>query len=125
MKLPFAIAVIFFVLIDPVHSAETKSEAGSFAPFWAQFKAAVANKDKEAVAGMTKFPFFYRDTITRADFIKKFDVIFSAQVRKCFQSAKPTKDTNRESYTVFCGEDIFVFEKGKDGYQFTDVGVND
>lgn len=125
MKLPFVIALILFVLIEPVHSAETKPEAGSFAPFWAQFKAAVANKDKEAIAGMTKFPVFYRDKLTRADFMKKFDVIFSAKVRKCFQSAKPMKDGNRESYAVFCGDDIFTFQRDGGRYLFTDVDVND
>jgi len=108
-----------------LHSAEIKPEAGSFARFWTQFKAAVANKDKEAIAGMTKFPFFYREKLSRADFIKKFDVIFSATIRKCLQSAKPMKETNRENYTVICGEDIFTFTKGNGEYRFTDVDAND
>ena len=125
MKFPLAIALILLVLINPVFSAEVKSEGQSFAPFWTQFKAAVANKNKEAIAGMTKFPFNYHDQLTRADFMKQFDVIFNAKVRKCFRSAKPEKDTNRESYTVFCGEDIFTFAKEGGEYRFTDVGVND
>jgi hypothetical protein len=125
MKFSLAIALILFVLINPAISAEVKSEGKSFATFWTQFKTAVANKNKEAIAGMTKFPFNYREQLTRADFIKKFDVIFNAKVRKCFQSAKPEKETNRESYTVFCGEDIFTFAKENGAYRFTDVGVND
>ena len=125
MKFPLAIALIFLVLTKPLPGAEMKPEAGSFALFWTQFKAAVAAKDKEAIAGMTKFPFFYRDNLTRADFIKQFDVIFNAKVTKCFRSAKPEKDTNRVSYTVFCGEDIFTFTKEGGEYRFTDVGVTD
>jgi hypothetical protein len=125
MKFSLAIALILFVLINPAISAEVKSEGQSFATFWTQFKTAVANKNKEAIAGMTKFPFNYREQLTRADFIKQFDVIFNGKVRKCFQSAKPEKETNRESYTVFCGEDIFTFAKENGAYRFTDVGVND
>jgi hypothetical protein len=125
MKFPLAIALILLVLINPVFSAEVKSEGQSFAPFWTQFKAAVANKNKEAIAGMTKFPFAYGKKLTRPDFIKQFDVIFNAKVRKCFQNAKPMKDTDRENYTVFCGEDIFTFAKENGEYRFTDVDVND
>ena len=125
MKVPFTLALMLLVLTQPLHSAETKSAAGSFALFWTQFKAAVANKDKEAIAGMTKFPFNYGERMTKADFIKQFDVIFTAKVRKCFQGAKPMKDTNRESYTVICGEDIFTFAKDSGGYRLTDVDMND
>jgi hypothetical protein len=125
MKYPLAIALILLVLTKPLHSAENKREAESFAPFWTQFKAAVATKNKEAIAGMTKFPFNYREKMTRADFMKQFDVIFNAKVRKCFQKEKPTKDTNRESYTVFCGEDIFTFTRENGEYRFTDIDVND
>jgi hypothetical protein len=125
MKFPLAIALILLVLTKPLHSAENKPEAGSFALFWTQFKAAVATKNKEAIAGMTKFPFNYREKMTRADFMKQFDVIFNAKVRKCFQNEKPTKDTNRESYTVFCGEDIFTFTRENGEYRFTDIDVND
>jgi hypothetical protein len=125
MKFLLAIALIFLVLTKPLPSAEVKSEAGSFALFWTQFKTAVGNKDKEAIVGMTKFPFNYREQLTRADFIKQFGVIFNAKVRKCFRSAKPEKETNRESYTVFCGEDIFTFTKENGQYRFTDVGEND
>jgi hypothetical protein len=125
MKFLLAIVLMLLVLTRSLPGAEIKPEAGSFAPFWTQFKAAVAKKDKEAIAGMTKFPFNYGKKMIRADFIKQFDVIFSAKVRKCFQGAKPEKSTNRESYTVFCGEDIFTFTKDNGEYRLTDVDVND
>ena len=126
MKFPLAIALMLLVLINPVLSAEVKPEARSFATFWVQFKAAVANKNKDAIAGLTKFPFAYlSEQLAKADFIKQWDKIFSQKVQRCIRNAKPVKDPNRESYSVFCGETIFVFEKSNGEYQFTDVGEND
>ena len=125
MKFPLAIALTFLVMVNPASSAEVKSEGQSFATFWTQFKTAVASKNKEAIAGMTKFPFNHGKQLTKAEFLKQFDVIFNAKVRKCFQNAKPEKESNRESYTVFCGEDIFTFSKENGAYRFTDIDVND
>jgi hypothetical protein len=121
-----AIAMMFLFASPLAESAEIRQEARSFAPFWAQFKAAVANNNKEAIAAMTKFPFaYYAKQLTKADFIKQCDAIFSDKVQRCFRNAKPVKAADRESYSVFCGTTIFVFEKGNVGYQFTDMGEND
>lgn len=126
MKLLLATALALVVGMTPIKGAGIKEDAKSFAPFWAQFKAAVANNNKEAIAAMTKFPLdYYGKQLTKADFIKEYDAIFSAEVRRCFRNAKPVKADDRESYSVFCGQTIFGFEKGKGGYQFTDVGEND
>jgi hypothetical protein len=124
MKLLFSTALIVLLAFQPAGRAEVKPDAGSFAAFWSQFKDAVLKGDKEAIAGMTKFP-FSDNQLTKANFVKKCGEMFSAKVLRCFRSAKPVKDDKRDSYSVFCGETIFVFEKGKDGYQFTDLGVND
>jgi hypothetical protein len=124
MKLLFSTVLIFLLALQPAGRAELKPEARSFAEFWIKFQAAVVKGDKEAIAGMTKFP-FGDDQLTKATFVKKCDEIFSSKVRRCIRNAKPVKDDKRDSYSVFCGETIFVFEKGKDGYQFTDLGVND
>ncbi len=121
-----AIAMMFLFASPLAESAEIRQEARSFAPFWAQFKAAVANNNKEAIAAMTKFPFaYYAKQLTKADFIKQCDAIFSDKVQRCFRNAKPVKHADRESYSVFCGTTIFVFEKGNVGYQFTNMGEND
>ncbi len=125
MKLLLATSLTLLVAITPIKGAGIE-DAKSFAPFWAQFKTAVANKNREAIAAMTKFPFnYYAKQLTKADFIKECDAIFSAKVRRCFRDAKPVKADDRESYSVFCGQTIFVFEKGNGGYQFTDMGEND
>jgi hypothetical protein len=41
----------------------------------------------------------------------------------CFQKEKPIAD--KDCKEVFCGEAIYVFEKVKGNYLFTDLGVND
>jgi hypothetical protein len=123
MKLLFSTVLILLLALEPAGSAEVKAEAHSFAAFWTQFKAAVVKGDKEAIAGMTRLPFYGK--MAKAAFMKECDELFPAEVRRCFRNAKPVKEDNRDSYSVFCGETIFSFAKGKDGYQFTDVGVND
>jgi hypothetical protein len=126
MKLVVATALTLLVAMTPIQGAGDKEGAKSFASFWAQFKTAVTNKNKEAIASMTKFPFVNGGSIlTKADFMKKCDVILSAKVQRCFRDAKPVKEDDRDSYSVFCGSTIFTFEKGNGGYQFTDVGEND
>jgi len=126
MKLLLATALALVVAMTPVKGDGSKEDAKSFAPFWAQLKAAVANNNKEAIAAMTKFPFdYYAKRLTKADFMKECDAIFSAKVQRCFRDAKPVKAEGRESYSVFCGQTIFGFEKGDGGYQFTDMGEND
>jgi hypothetical protein len=124
MKLLFSTALIFLLALAPAGRAEIKAEGRSFAAFWVQFQAAVVKGDKEAIAGMTRFP-FGDEKLAKANFVKQFDEIFPAKVRRSFRNAKPVKEDKRDSYSVFCGETIFVFENGKDGYQFTDLGVND
>jgi len=124
MKLLFSTALIFLLALEPAGSAELKREAGSFADFWVQFKGAVVKGDREAIAVMTKLPFGDKQ-LTKANFVKQCGEIFSAKVQRCFRNAKPVKSDKRDSYSVFCGESVFVFEKGKDGYKFADLGVND
>jgi hypothetical protein len=116
--------ILSFLAIDPAGSAEIKPAAGSFPAFWAQFNAAVQKRDKEAVARMTKFPFMgqYR---SKADFIKGYALILDERTRRCFSKAKPIKDDGRDSYSVFCGEEIYGFSKVEGEYRFTDIGMND
>ena len=125
MKYALAIALTLVILIKPAFSAEIKPNDRSFATFWTQFKEAVAKGNKEAVAGMTRFPFTMGKHLSKADFIKAYGEIFGEKTRKCFRNAKPVKESKGDTYSVFCGEDIFVFEKANGEYRFTDLGVND
>jgi len=124
-KRAFLTSVILCLLaIIPAGSAEIKPEAGSFPAFWAQFKAAVQKRDKEAVARMTKFPFMGQYH-SKAEFIKGYALILDERTRRCFSKAKPVKDDKGDSYSVFCGEEIFTFSKANGEYRFTDIGMND
>jgi hypothetical protein len=115
-----------------------------FDSFWAQFKAAVAKSDKEAVASMTRLPFYLRKELTRGEFIRKFNVIFNRGTQRCFARGKPSSDyqayikmvkkypksaipkqEDTGSYSLFCGDEIFLFEIVNGKYKFTEIGVND
>ncbi|MBX9669187.1 MAG: hypothetical protein K2X93_16300 [Candidatus Obscuribacterales bacterium] len=95
-----------------------------FDAFWAKFKTAVGKKDKDVVASMTKLPYLFDSKqLNKAQFIAKYDALFPKSVVKCFAKAKPSVD--RGSYFVFCGESIYFFNKEKDKWLFTEIGVND
>lgn len=95
-----------------------------FTAFWARFKAAVARKDKAAVADMTKLPFMLNSKdLDRAGFIKQYNSLFTLKVRRCFARAKPSQD--QDAMEIFCGQQIFLFAKVDGGYKFTEIGVND
>ena len=115
--------------VAPLAHCEDAKSAQTFAAFWTQFKAAVAKKDKDAVAAMTKFPVEIGENMTKAAFLKKYPEFFGQDVQKCFAKKKPVKDDaapgGRESYSLFCGEEIFIFEKVDGTYLFTGIGVND
>jgi hypothetical protein len=124
--------ILMLVLLSAVASQVHGQEAQSFSSFWAQFKAAVAKNDKEAVATMTKFPVDIGGQVTRAAFIKKYPEIFNQKVRRCFAKEKPVRDNQVPqsqqgggSYSLFCGNDIFLFERVDGKYKFTGRGVND
>ena len=113
--------------INSADGAEIKPEARSFAEFWVEFKAAVVKDDREAIAKLTKLPFTYGTSkpLAKAEFIKECGELFNQKTRRCFAKAKPVKDDSRDSYSVFCGEEIFSFEKVNGEYRFTDIGMND
>lgn len=96
----------------------------SFDAFWSKFKTAVAKKDKKAVASMTKLPYSLDfKQLNQAQFIAHYDQIISKGTVKCFARAKPVMD--KGNYFVNCGEQIFCFNKEKDKWLFTEIGVND
>jgi hypothetical protein len=100
------------------------SDDAAFAEFWARFKSAVAKDDREAVADMTRLPFMLENRdLGRAEYVKKYPVLFDRKTKRCFAAAKPSKDG--EIFQVFCGQQIFQFEKVEGKYRFTEIGVND
>ena len=74
----------------------------------------------------TDLPSLYpKNPRAKAEFLKSYPSIFTKKVQKCFATAKPVHTPERDSYSVFCGDVLFNFEKVKGVYKFTDYGPND
>ncbi|MFN0122577.1 MAG: hypothetical protein ACKV2V_18935 [Blastocatellia bacterium] len=122
------LTLITLILVPAMALPQTapKGSSSEFAAFWKEFKTAVAADDKEAVAGMTKLPIYLENKARdKAGFLKLYPKLFSAKVKKYFATAKPVKEYNEDSYSVFCGQTIYVFSRVDGKYKFTDMGVND
>jgi hypothetical protein len=119
-----ALAVSLLVFSNAFVFAQGKSVDAAGVQFWTKFKGAVVANDKEAVASMTRLPFLYQGReLTKQAFIQKFAVLFDAKVKRCFDKAKLLKEGG--GFEVFCGRQIFLFDKVNGAYKFTEIGVND
>ena len=101
-----------------------------FASFIANFRAALKANDAKAVASLTKMPFLsHTDEYDAAAFQNKvYKKEFTAKTRACIERSKPLYDRapdRSESYSIFCGEEIFTFTRTPKGFLFTEIGVND
>ena len=124
MRTFLATTLFLFLLVPPLLEAkDPPPPAESFAAFWKEFQSAVARNDKEAVAAATKLPFMAQQS--KADFIRDYPSYFTKEVKKCLATAKPVKATDRDTYSAFCGEEIFGFEKVNGAYKFTSIDMND
>lgn len=127
--------IILFLAIL-VFSSAVQAQT-SFEAFWQKFQAAVVKKDKATVASMTKFPlsmpYGHKSIRSKTDFINRFDKIMNleANVKRCFQERKPTKDDNGD-YSIDCafkGESessdnrpiVYTFTKTKTGWKFRGI----
>lgn len=117
------IAITLLVPLLAAQAEERPAQLESFTAFWAHFKSAVTRQDKEAVAAVTMFPFMGQQA--RAAFLKSYPSTFTKEVRKCIATVKPVKAEERDGYLVFCGEEIYTFEKVNGGYKFTSIDMND
>lgn len=115
--------IALFALITLLSPAAFAKDA-EFDAFWTKFKAALQKNDKEAIASMTRFPYTsYDKTLGKKEFIAYCGKIFGKKTRDCLIKQTPVKD--KTSYFAFCGEEIYIFDKAKGTYQFTEIGVND
>ena len=96
-----------------------------FPAFFAKFQVALAKNDGESLAAMTQLPFPYDEgKLGKADYLKNLGKIFPAKTKACFAKAKRVKGQMGE-YSVFCGEEIYLFQKNGADFQFTEIGAND
>ncbi|MDZ4836330.1 MAG: hypothetical protein SGJ27_21325 [Candidatus Melainabacteria bacterium] len=122
MKRFFVTAAIATVLA--FNSTSVSAKDAAFAAFWVKFQAALKTNDKEAIASMTRLPYqLDSKSLDKKAFVLNCDKIFSKKVRTCLAKEKPVQD--KTSFSAFCGEEIYIFEKVNGKYLFTEIGVND
>lgn len=135
MKIKFLLTTCLCLNLFAFSIEATSSTETGVQMFWKNFKAAIAKKDKTALAAMTKFPlempYGIESVKNKADFLKRYDKIFKgeADAAKCFPKGKLEKE-NARRYMVYCGfrrtpEDLentpirYIFELTRNGWRFT------
>lgn len=117
------VATLLLLPAAPATRGHAAQSEESFAHFWTRFKAALAKGDQQAVASMTRFRTGDATYMTNKEFLAKWYGELRRERRRCFARAKPVRD--QESYSVFCGERIFLFERVEGAWKFTEIGVDD
>lgn len=96
----------------------------TFNAFWDEFKTAVGKDDRAVVAKLTQFPYTHQNQqLDRDGFYKIYPRVFDAKTKRCLSKAKPVREQN--TYSVFCGKLIYVFELDGGGYKFTGTHPDD
>lgn len=106
----FACAILLFAVAVNSVSAQTNWTA-----FWTKFKTAVAKQDKKTVLNLSK------ENLSDADYKQMFGT--SAR-RNCFAKAKAVKD-EQGNYSIFCGEQGYLFQKVDGQFKFIEGFAND
>ncbi|MGJ4854881.1 hypothetical protein ACN6KF_000817 [Labrys sp. La1] len=137
MKLVSCVALAAALLsIIPASAQEPKSAAASaaaqkeFNGFIAKFRAALKANDAAAIAGMAKLPFQNDAAIADAAQFraKVYKPDFTAKTRACLQREKPVHDRDGDgnhTFSIGCGDNIFVFTRTAAGFLLTDIAMND
>jgi hypothetical protein len=125
LRLFFSLAVVFvFSFASPAFAAPAPKDDG-FAAMLVKFRAAVAAKDKNAVADLTDFGAFFwdsddslRNVKTRADFMKNYDKMFTAEIRHRVATVAPDEDKSGSHHLHWIADDMeydLYFPPRKDG----------
>ena len=127
MRIPHVLILTALLLLGPMAAqgqTRLNHQPQTFKAFWLKFKTAVAGNDKATVAAMTKLPFLFdNQDLDAAGFVRNYDKIINRRDKACFARAKPVKDG--DSYSVFCGQVIFVFTSFDGTWKFSRFGPND
>jgi hypothetical protein len=118
------------VLAEP--SGKSRGRDGSIGAFWQKFKAAVAIKDKEAIANLSKFPiemsYGVASIENKSQLVSRYHEVFDEQANaaRCFEKAQPEIDgENPGLFTVACpdaaGNEVVIyhFEKTNNDWIFS------
>jgi hypothetical protein len=128
----FLSATVIGAATSPAQVLRTRVPADiqkDYDQFIAKFRRALKANDAAAVTEMTKLPFLWNEQ-RDADYFRKnlYREIFTAEIRACIARNKGVYDRapdGSDHFTVFCGEELFLFSKTPDGFRFVEVGVND
>jgi len=120
-SLLIVISVLALVLLPSAGMAKD----AAFDAFWIKFKTALKTNDKDAISSMTRLPYLDNNDkkLDKKSFIAYCDKVFPKKIRDCLAKQKPVQD--KTTFSAFCGEDIYLFEKVDGHYLFTEIGVND
>lgn len=132
----FAVPILVTVvtaLATPAAMAQQKRAPDTiqqdYNTFIAQFREAAKANNSAAVTAMTKFPFYWNDMRDAAYFQRNiYPKIFTPKVRDCIGKAKGTYDRapdGSDNFTIFCGQQLFVFTRTPAGFRFAETGAND
>jgi hypothetical protein len=136
MKFWSRIVLATLVHVAPAYAQAPKNAVASpalrseFDGFITKFRTALKANDPTAVAGMSRLPFMGESSIRdAAQFREKiYKPDLTAKNRACIQRSKAGYERDGEkndTFSIFCGEKIFVFTKTPAGFLFTDISVND
>lgn len=114
----------------PKGAAASAAVQKEFSGFITKFRAALKANDAAAVAGLAKLPFQNDSAIADAAQFRAriYRPDFTAKTRTCLQREKPIYDRDgdgNDSYSIGCGEHIFVFTRTPTGFLVTDIAMND
>lgn len=97
--------------------------------FIARFRDALKANDGNAVTELTKFPFYWNEMRDAAYFRKNiYGRIFTPKVRSCLARGKGVYDRSpqgEDNFTLFCGQELFLFTRTPGGFRFAETGAND
>jgi hypothetical protein len=106
---------VMFIMTTLAVSWQTTAAQSDWATFWLKFKNAVVKGDKQTVLSLSD----------SAQLPKDYQALFGPRaVRQCFAKAKPVKD-EQGSYSVFCGEQGYLFAKVNGQFKFKETFAND
>jgi len=132
MKRYFLTLVIAFgIFIGSAGGSHAKeSMSPEFKAYWLKFQAAVAKGDSEAVAGLTNLPYPEITNggvknLDKAAFIKAYPTLFPAKVKTCVAAGAPVHEQTMNTYSLFCGDSIYIFNKVGTDWKFMEIGQND
>jgi hypothetical protein len=105
--------------LGPAAATSSPGAVASFASDWTRFATAAATGDAATVKALTRFPFLFEGQELSAD---RFDSIwmglFTPAVRECMGRAQPQPEEDR--FVVFCTPYVFYFDKGAEGWRFSE-----